>query len=229
MNARGAIIAIDTATPEGSVALRTADGRSFVRSGDAGEPYSTRLFRWLADIRFEAKLTEPMRGLAAVAVSSGPGTFTGLRVGVATAKGLALAAGCPILSFPTLEVIARAAASNLPLCRPVISAGRGEVYTGLYRYTGRRVETVEEERVAAPDSFIETAREPILLAGAGVDMFAQVALPEGSKRRAEIPPLAPVLLEWALDRLEQNPSPVGTSVEIRYVRAAATTRTGNAA
>jgi tRNA threonylcarbamoyladenosine biosynthesis protein TsaB len=229
MNARGAIIAIDTATPSGSVAMRTAEGALFVRSGNEGEPYSTRLFRWLAEIRFEAGIVEPMPGIAAVAVSSGPGTFTGLRVGVATAKGLALAAGCPVLSFPTLELIARATESPLAVRRPVIAAGRGEVYTALYHVTGEACRQLEEERVIAPAEFSESAEGPVLLTGAGVVLLEGISLPSGSVVDATQAPLAPVLIQRALLRLQQRPAPEGTRVDIRYVREAATTKSGNAA
>ena len=101
------ILAIDTSSPNGSMALQLPDGRVFTRSGEPKQNYSIRLFRWLDEIQKESGVN--FRELEAVAVASGPGLFTGLRIGVATAKGIAMGAECPIIAVPSLQAIAESA------------------------------------------------------------------------------------------------------------------------
>jgi tRNA threonylcarbamoyladenosine biosynthesis protein TsaB len=73
-----------------------------------------------------------------VSVGIGPGSFTGLRIGIATAKGLALALGCPLAGIPTLDAIARGALPSPMQIMPVLDAKKGEVFCALYSFSGVR-------------------------------------------------------------------------------------------
>lgn len=77
-----------------------------------------------------------------VAISAGPGSFTGLRIGAATAKGLAQALQVPVIKVPTLAALAYNLAGVSGLVCPVMDARRGQVYTGVYRYEGERLLSV---------------------------------------------------------------------------------------
>jgi tRNA threonylcarbamoyladenosine biosynthesis protein TsaB len=85
-----------------------------------------------------------VRDLDLIAVSSGPGSFTGLRIALSVAKGLSLAAAVPAVGVPTLEAIVRAKGPQAGLVCPVLDARKGEVYAAAYRWTGRSVVCVEE-------------------------------------------------------------------------------------
>lgn len=114
----GLVLAFDTATPVATVAL--------VRDGEPVGERTGRAVTILAaahDLLREAR-AEP-RQIEALVVGTGPGSFTGIRVGLATARGLALALGVPVAGVSTLEALA----SALPGALPVIDARRREVFT----------------------------------------------------------------------------------------------------
>jgi tRNA threonylcarbamoyladenosine biosynthesis protein TsaB len=128
------ILNIDTATETASVAL-AQDGKTlFLASNDVPKEHAA----WL-HTAIQGLLTGTgfrMRDLSAVAVTSGPGSYTGLRVGMATAKGFCYALKIPLITESTLKVMAFAASEQLTgrdlLC-PMIDARRMEVFTAIYR------------------------------------------------------------------------------------------------
>ena len=109
--------------------------------------------------------------LEAIAVGAGPGSFTGLRIGMATAKGIAFAAGKPLWTASSLAALALDAAPGAPagaLLVPVVDARRGEVFAGFYRASGDLVVAVAEERVVPRAEIARVAAEiaggaPVLL------------------------------------------------------------------
>ncbi|MCR5476834.1 MAG: tRNA (adenosine(37)-N6)-threonylcarbamoyltransferase complex dimerization subunit type 1 TsaB [Lachnospiraceae bacterium] len=104
--------------------------------------HSQTLLPMLAQIREELELD--LSAVDAVAVASGPGSFTGLRIGSATAKGLGFVMECPIVEVPTLEGLAYRMWGTRSLICPVMDARREQVYTGIYELAP------EEEAVPVP-------------------------------------------------------------------------------
>ena len=94
--------------------------------------HSQTLIPMLDEIK---KMTElDLKTIDAIAITKGPGSFTGLRIGCATAKGLGLALNCPLVAIPTVDALAyNMYASNALIC-PLMDARREQVYTGLYRF-----------------------------------------------------------------------------------------------
>src|SRR5438067_13667736 len=126
------VLALDTTTRAGSVALIEDDLVVDERAGDASRTHGERLPAELA------QLGAPWASIDVFAVASGPGSFTGLRIGIATMQGLALVTGRRVVGVSALEALAQVASADLSpgaLVAPWIDAQRGEVFSALYRIT----------------------------------------------------------------------------------------------
>jgi len=103
--------------------------------------------------------------LGALAVALGPGSFTGLRVGLALAKGLALVHHIPIIGVPTLDVLAEAQPFMDISMAVVLRAGRGRLAVGWYLVTNRRWKSIKEIEVLTPQDLVERIENPTLVCG----------------------------------------------------------------
>ena len=126
------MLGIETATVFGGVALVSGTGELLgeitLRNHESHSERILPAAEWLLKV-----LGYSLRELAAIAVSQGPGSFTGLRAGIATAKGLAFSLGVPLYGIPTLEALAaNAPPGEGPLCA-MLNANRGEVFRALFR------------------------------------------------------------------------------------------------
>lgn len=111
-----------------------------------------------------------------IAVAAGPGSFTGLRIGSATAKGLGLALKKPLVSVPTLEGIAfNFCGSDKVIC-PMMDARRSQVYTGIYEFDGNTLRKVEDQMAVPVEEILEklnTIGKEVVLAGDGVSVYME--------------------------------------------------------
>jgi tRNA threonylcarbamoyladenosine biosynthesis protein TsaB len=129
------VLALDTTTRAGSAAI-VRDGLVLAEvSGDPAATHGQRLPGELTGLIARAGITLNVVDLFAVA--AGPGSFTGLRVGIAAMQGLAMATGQPIVPVSTLEALARAVPDDGSLVAPWVDAQRGEVFAALYDRGGR--------------------------------------------------------------------------------------------
>jgi tRNA threonylcarbamoyladenosine biosynthesis protein TsaB len=149
------VLGIDTATGLASVALLDGDRvLAETRSETAG--HRADLLVLVDDVCSRAGVAG--RDLDGVAIGAGPGSFTGLRIGMATAKGIAFAAQRPLWAVSSLAALAHAELARDPAGTvvAVLDARRGEVYAGAYRHADAgapgQLELAGEERVLAPDA-----------------------------------------------------------------------------
>ncbi len=170
------ILLLETATDSCSVAL--ADNNTIVAEKYINQPkaHASLLARYISDILEENNLS--MDDCSAVAVSKGPGSYTGLRVGVSCAKGLCYGASKPLISVCTLATIAQMALDNKLysgegdfLIVPMIDARRMEVYTANFNTKGEQLTPVEAKILDETSYAAELAAGPVLFTGNGAEKF----------------------------------------------------------
>lgn len=122
-----------------------------------------------------AKMIElDLNSINAIAVSGGPGSFTGLRIGSATAKGLGLALGKPLIHIPTVDALAYNLVGSRDMVCPLMDARRNQTYTGLYRFDGNQMEFVKPQCAVGIDEIIAAVNEigqAVVFLGDGVAVF----------------------------------------------------------
>ncbi len=171
------ILALDSSGLVASVAVVEDDCLLAEFTVNYKKTHSQTLLPMLEEVRKVIELD--LDSLDAIAVASGPGSFTGLRIGSATVKGLGLALGKPLVEVPTLEGLAYNLYGTDKLVCPLMDARRNQVYTGIYTFvkkgSGWRLETVESQCAVDIRVILEKlnalGREVILL-GDGVPVFA---------------------------------------------------------
>ncbi len=113
----------------------------------------------------------PLEEIDGLAVTQGPGSFTGLRVGISTAKGLALAAAKPLVGVSTLHALAAQAEWEGEWVCPMIDARRREVYWALYRRSGADLVMVEPEQAGPPALVLDRIDRPCAFIGSGAWLY----------------------------------------------------------
>ncbi|MXX40238.1 MAG: tRNA (adenosine(37)-N6)-threonylcarbamoyltransferase complex dimerization subunit type 1 TsaB [Gemmatimonadetes bacterium] len=217
----GVILALDTATPVGSVALCAAAGIIVNRYFDVGLQHSQRLF---SEMEAALEATDMDVGeVRAVAVAIGPGSFTGLRIGLSAAKGLCLAADKDLVPVPTLEALAaRLPFAHVPICT-VLDAHKREVYAALYdTATGVPVELVPPRAIAPAQLAQERVNEPTIYTGDGATAYRELLAGNPAAQFAPLSCARPDAgtIGWlALSKLEKGQTADLASVEPDYLRS----------
>lgn len=147
------ILNIETATKNCSVSL-AKDGQTILCKEIAEQGYShaERLHVFIEEILKKTKVK--IQELHAVAVSKGPGSYTGLRIGVSTAKGLCYALGIPLIALDTLQVLAHQVSVDNGIIVPMLDARRMEVYSAIFDKNHDNIKAVQAE-VLTEDSYSE--------------------------------------------------------------------------
>ena len=124
------------------------------------------------------RMTElDLNTIDAIAIAAGPGSFTGLRIGSATAKGLGLALKKPLIAVPTVEGLAYNLYDTKGLICPIMDARRKQVYTGLYQFEGHKLKVTEDQMAIPMEQMIEKLnhyQKPVAFLGDGVPVFKEM-------------------------------------------------------
>ncbi|HET90338.1 MAG TPA: tRNA (adenosine(37)-N6)-threonylcarbamoyltransferase complex dimerization subunit type 1 TsaB [Chloroflexi bacterium] len=200
------LVAIDTATSYASLALHDGVQIRVEHTWESPRRHTVELLPRLKRALDQLDLT--VEHLSGVAVTRGPGSFTGLRVGMSVAKGLALARGLPLIGVPTLDVMAAAQGwDSRPLCA-VLQAGRGRICVATYLWQEGEWCLDTSPRLTTWSALAKEIETPTLFGGeidtTGLDTLSAlgelaVSLPAAARLRR-----AGFLAEVALRRLSRG-------------------------
>lgn len=167
------ILGIESASLTASVAIVDGDMLLAEYTVNYKKTHSQTLLPMIDEI---IAMTETdKQSIEAIAVSAGPGSFTGLRIGSATAKGIGQALGKPLVAVPTPDAMAYQIYGSRSLVCPLMDARRNQVYTGIYR-NETEFQAVKKSCAIAMDELLEELNamgEPVIFLGDGVPVQAQ--------------------------------------------------------
>ena len=168
------ILALDSSGLVASVAVVSDDNLIGEYTINYKKTHSQTLLPMLDEV---AKMIElDLETIDAIAVSGGPGSFTGLRIGSATAKGLGLALQKPLVHVPTVDALAYNLVGHRDMVCPLMDARRGQTYTGLYEFYGNEMKVLREQCAVGIDEIITKINEmnrAVVFLGDGVPVFRE--------------------------------------------------------
>lgn len=210
------ILSVETATLAGSVALARGEQILAASSSNAGISHSNRLLNDIDVLLSGAHVALP--GIDLFAVATGPGSFTGLRIGIATVKALAETLGRPCAGIPTLEAIALAAGES-EASVALLPAGRGEVFAQLFSVTNDGLVTALDHAThISPQILLEKygSLESVVWCGEGA--IANSALLTNGRVAPPVQNLATHVVSLALKRFREGQLQAADALQAVYVR-----------
>jgi tRNA threonylcarbamoyladenosine biosynthesis protein TsaB len=161
------LLGVESATLSGGVALLDGDRLLGEITLNIALTHSERLMSAVDRLLADCGLAPA--DLDGLAVSVGPGSFTGLRVGIATVKALAMALDLPVAAVPTLDALAsRLPFADAPVC-PILDARKGEVYLSLYRWRDGGMAREWDYLALPPELAAARLDAPVILLGDGIE------------------------------------------------------------
>ncbi|MBA7494070.1 Phosphoglycolate phosphatase [subsurface metagenome] len=198
-------LAIDTSTDTASIAIVQDSQVLAELTWHCGQNHTTELLPHLFHLLTQSKIS--LESINGIIVARGPGSFNGLRVGISTAKGLALSLGSPIVGISTLEVAAYPhAETGLPIC-PIFNAGRGEIATAVYQKKNKGWRQLVAEHITTVDSLCSQITTKTIFCGDFIPFIAPQIRKQLKQKAIILPPAtllqrASFLAELGLKRLE---------------------------
>ncbi len=217
------ILGIETATMTGSIALMEEDRLISEYTLNMKTTHSSRLMPALDVILKDSLLDK--KDIDGIAISIGPGSFTGLRIGLATAKGLALGLNKPLIGIPTLDALAH----NVPYASyqvcPILDAKKKEIYTCLFRYENDILVRKSPYQVISPLNLIENIHEKTIFLGDGISAYGDILKERLGELAIFAPqsqrlPRASVIAELGMEKLRSGETMDIFFSEPLYVRGA---------
>jgi tRNA threonylcarbamoyladenosine biosynthesis protein TsaB len=216
------VLGIETSTTQGGVALVGEAGLISEYTLNVEVTHSERVLPAIERMLQDAGV--PLSALGGLAVSIGPGSFTGLRIGLSTAKGLAYATGLPVAAVPTLEAMAWVLPQARPPICPVLDARKQEVYAAVFQHGPDGLGRLMEDPALSPEALAAQIRKPTLFLGDGLSAYGdlwrrllgeRLVLPPATHRG----PRAACVADLGRQRLLRGEAEAIGSLVPRYLRA----------
>lgn len=171
------IIAVDSSGLVATIAVIEDDSMIAEYTINYKKTHSQTLMPMLQEV---VKMTElDLDSIDAIAVAAGPGSFTGLRIGSATAKGLGLALNIPVIAVPTVDALAYNFWATDKIICPIMDARRDQVYTGLYEFVKDGFSIIEAQMAISISELIDKINKlsrPVIFLGDGVPVYKEKIL-----------------------------------------------------
>jgi tRNA threonylcarbamoyladenosine biosynthesis protein TsaB len=226
----GPVLGIDTAGLTASVAI-VAHGKVLAEVTRSATSHGAELPGAVAEAVARAGIT--LKDLRGIAVGIGPGSFTGLRVGLAYAKGLVLALGCALIGIPSLDCVALATLDRLSITEEtliavIFDARKGEVYANLYRATPNRLDKISQPLVIKLQNLFPELNDGVILVGDSKAKEASLLLSERGTRstflnEVELNSRGRYVAALGADRIARGEIDAPAILEPLYVRTAEAT------
>ncbi len=215
------VLALETATMAGSIAIIDDNNLIGEVKINVKIAHSERLMSSVDWLLKSSRIS--IKDIDAFAVSIGPGSFTGLRIGLSTVKGLSYTTNKPIMPVPTLDAFAR----RLPFCQhlicPMLDARKNEVYAGLYKWADKRCKKIISETAIKPADFLKEINEPTVFIGDGAAAYKELIIERLQDKAVFAPlskmsPSASSVAEIAVERLKEGITADPVTLTPFYIR-----------
>ncbi len=226
----GPVLALDTASATASLAV-VSHGKVVAEHSRSAASHGAELPAAVAEVLEKAGLK--LHDLHGIGVGIGPGSFTGLRVGMAYAKGLVLALGCVLIGIPTFDCLAlvafeKASPSEGTLVCPIFDARKGEVYANLYRAGADRLDKISQPLVIRLENLFPELSDGVILIGDSKAKEASLLLNERGIRSTvlegvELNSRGRYVAALAVERISRGEIDTPATLEPLYVRTAEAT------
>ena len=196
------ILNIETSTTNCSVSISQNGNQLFLKE-DNNDKYShsERLHQYIDEV---LKITKTdIRALDAIAVSMGPGSYTGLRIGVSSSKGLCFALDIPLISIPTLEILAHKMKVNQGFIVPILDARRMEVYSAVFNSNYNWIESTSA-KILEPNSYSNFLKsEMVYFVGNATEKTKAIISNQNAKFNHQLPS-ASQMCELSFEKFKKN-------------------------
>jgi tRNA threonylcarbamoyladenosine biosynthesis protein TsaB len=216
------VLGIDTAVATGSVAIVEDDVLVAEVLLTSRQTHARRLMKAVDTVLSMAE--SHLFDLDGFAISVGPGSFTGLRIGISTVKGLAFSVGKPIAAVTTLDALAHQFPYTQTLICPLLNARKGEVYSALYRAEkDGAVARISDYAVLSPLDWVCRITEPCLFMGDGMEEYGLLIKQKMGPLAHFAPPFlntirASVVASMGMERLKNKESDDAKTLVPFYIR-----------